>query len=150
MKKVISLTLAIMLCFAAMLSTAAMAAEAPAQKTEVTQLSNGVTVSVTTTVYPNYTRASTRYAEQEAKYTDNSGNLLFVYTLCANFTYNGSTSRCTSATSKVRETTFWKLDSSNEYYSGSTAYGQATFKGPFFDSMDADAQLTCDKNGNIS
>ena len=89
-------------------------------------------------------------ASKDYYYYSPDGDLCFVYTLMAEFYYNGTTRRAESASSSediyVRG---WGSTSNREWTSGATAYGKATFSGPNGEERNVSLSLTCDKNGNV-
>ena len=99
-------------------------------------------------------QSSTRSVTGSSKtytYWDSGNKKVFSYTLNGDFSYDGNTSKVTRVTySSNIYLSGWSLSSHNEYGSGSTAYGDATFKGPGGASEDVSLTLTCDKNGNIT
>ena len=88
-------------------------------------------------------------------YTSSNGITQWKATLKATFTYDGSTSRCTSVDSPsvVIYDNTWSLDSKSCSKSGNTATGNITMaKKLLLGSSKAPITLTlsCDKNGNLS
>ncbi len=98
---------------------------------------------------------STVSKSKTTKYYDSSNNLQWKATLTATFSYNGSTSSCTS--SSVSHTIYdnaWRNTYSSASKSGNTATGEFTFKhyvlGIPVKTVNKTLTLTCDKNGNVS
>lgn len=84
-----------------------------------------------------------------------SDKSLVSFKLTGTFTYNGSTSSCTSATysTTIYDDT-WKFTSKSASKSGNTATGKFTAKKYLLiipiQTVTKTITLTCDKNGNIS
>ena len=147
MKRLSLMGMALLLCIN--LFMISVSAAEPTQAVEQINYDDGTSLTITTTIYPNYTRASTRYATKEYAYTDAAGDLAFIYTLKGWFSYDGQTSSATSASAAVDiYKRGWSVTSHSEHCSGNTAYGSVTLKGPT-GYWSIDATLTCDRNGNI-
>ena len=147
MKRMITRTLTVLLCISALVSSA-LAAE-PDQITERVDYEDGSFLTITTTVYPVMTRASSRYATKEFAYTDAAGDKAFSYTLQGWFTYDNQTSEATNASAIIDIfKSGWTLNSNSEYCRNNTAYGRATFKGPA-GLQNVSGSITCDRYGNI-
>ena len=88
-------------------------------------------------------------------YYDSSNNLDWKASLTASFSYNGTTSSCTSASIGYNiYDNNWRLTSSDCSKSGATATGNFTFKhytlGIPTNTINRTLTLTCDPNGNIT
>lgn len=111
------------------------------------------TVSITNTVA---TRASkTRVGSIKHDYHDAGGDLDWSASMTATFTYDGSTSRCTSA--NTPEITIydniWSVYSKSSSKSGNTATGNVTMAAKQIigsSKFPVTLTLTCDKNGVLS
>lgn len=149
MKRIFTGIVALVFCLS--ICTSAALAAAPAQTTEeIEYYEDGSFLTITTTLYPTLSRASERYAEKQYKYTDNTGEAVYTYTLQGWFTYDLKTSEAIRAVAVIRvHKSGWTVTSYSEYCSGNTAYGNATFKGPLFVTRTVAATLTCDRYGNI-
>jgi hypothetical protein len=85
-----------------------------------------------------------------ATYVNAAGTAIWQLTVTGSFTYNGVSSRATSAdaTVYINNTTNAKFVSKNAYTSGATATGTATVT--YLDSRTTrSASVSCDKNGNL-
>lgn len=87
-------------------------------------------------------------------YYNADGVMLWRFTLKGTFIYNGTTSKCTSASSTVNiYGSGWYIDSKSASASGNKAIGSVTMKrkllGVVTSTKTVNATLTCDKNGNI-
>lgn len=76
-------------------------------------------------------------------------------TLSGSFTYNGTTSTCTSSSCSVAiYDSSWRTVSRSSSKSGNTAYGTATLEhivlGVVVSTSTHDLSLSCDKNGNLT
>lgn len=74
------------------------------------------------------------------------------YTLFATFTYNGSTSKCTSAShSETISNSYWSFTSAFASWTGNKAIGSYTAKcSSPSQTVSKTLTITCDANGNIS
>lgn len=147
MKRLSRIGLALLLCVNLLLSS--VSALEPAQAVEQISYDDGSCLTITTTIYSNNARSSSRYATKDYAYTDAAGDLAFVYTLKGWFSYDGQTSTATnvSASAAIHKSG-WDVTSHQEYCSGNTAYGNVTFKGPT-GYRSISASITCDRYGNI-
>lgn len=105
--------------------------------------------AIITTITSGVARANVADSKTYTYY-NSSNQRCFSYTLNATFTYDGRTASATSSSggaSIYRQG--WSLSSHNEYTSGSTAYGSATFSGPNDESRPVSLSLTCDKDGSV-
>ena len=110
-------------------------------------------ISITNTVA---TRASkTRVGSIKHDYHDAGGDLDWSASMTATFTYDGSTSRCTSA--NTPEITIydniWSVYSKSSSKSGNTATGNVTMAAKQIigsSKFPVTLTLTCDKNGVLS
>ena len=98
----------------------------------------------------------TRNAHKDVNHYNSSDELQWSYTIYGTFTVQeGVSSVCTSSTfSYSISAGGWSLTAHNNYYAGNTAYGTATFKKKVLfittNTVDVNAFITCDMNGNIS
>ena len=86
---------------------------------------------------------------------DSNGGVLWSATVVGNFTYNGSTSSCTSAScSTTIYHSSWSEKSCSAYPSGNSAIGNVTMVRKLLfivlETVPVTITLTCDKNGNLS
>ncbi len=100
-------------------------------------------------------KASTKSAQKSYNYHNNAGESLWTYTLSGTFTYNGTTSSCTSVyDSYTIENSNWHLDSRSCYKSGKSAYGSVTMKykvlGITTKTVSQDLTISCSAGGVIS
>ena len=84
-----------------------------------------------------------------------SGNTVWSYTIDASFSYNGSSSSCTSVSdSYTISNSNWHLNSRYHWKSGNTAYGSVTMDrkllGFTVESVTRDLTLSCSANGTLS
>ena len=98
----------------------------------------------------------TRSGHKDICHYNSSDELQWTYTLSGTFTVNeGVSAVCTSSTSSHSITASgWSLTANNNYYSGNTAYGDATFKKKVLfittNTVDINAHIACDAYGNLS
>lgn len=98
---------------------------------------------------------SSKGATLTSTITDSSGNVLAKYVLSASFTYNGSTSTCTSANHNTNAyANGWSFSSATSSKSGNTAYGSYTAVNKYLlitiQTVSGNVSISCDKNGNIT
>ena len=111
------------------------------------------TVSVTNTAA---TRASkTRVGSIKHDYHDAGGDLDWSASMTATFTYDGSTSRCTSANTPeiTIYNNIWSVYSKSSSKNGNTATGNVTMAAKQIigsSKFPVTLTLTCDKNGVLS
>ncbi|HIY64423.1 MAG TPA: hypothetical protein H9730_13370 [Candidatus Mediterraneibacter stercoripullorum] len=97
----------------------------------------------------------TRTASATTKYCSASGNTLWYVKVTATFTYNGSTSSCTSASATAGSySSAWKISGKSASRSGNKGKATATAT-QYVNSKPASSRtrtvtLTCDKDGNLS
>lgn len=99
--------------------------------------------------------AKTKTASRTTTYYSASGAALWYVTVTATFTYNGSTSSCTSASvSAGSYSSAWKISDKSASKSGNIGKATATAtrysNAKPIDTHTKTATLTCDKNGNLS
>lgn len=144
MKRTYALMIVLLLCLNILTSPAA-AFGAP----ERIDFDDGSYAIITTEIV-----SQTRTEISDSKtytYYNESKQRCFSYTLYATFTYNSITSsadECHYLVNIYRRG--WSLSTHQEYTSGSTAYGSATFSGPDGETHSVDLSLTCSKNGNVT
>jgi hypothetical protein len=102
-----------------------------------------------------YTRSTTTKSKT-ATYKSENGTSLWSVTVKGTFTYDGSTSICTSSSVSTNNySTSWKLSNAKSWKSGITANASVTAKqyhqdGTVLRTINKTVKLTCDKNGNLS
>ncbi|BDF70684.1 hypothetical protein CE91St41_20870 [Oscillospiraceae bacterium] len=147
MKKRLTAILTLLFCLSMCLPT--LAAEVSTTKaTQIIWFEDGSHAEIVTLVS---LARSTKSGSKSYTYWNSSNIKAFTYTLNGEFFYDTKTSRATSASASYSiYLSGWSLSSHDETASGSTVYGDATFKGPGGASEDVSLTLTCDKNGNIT
>lgn len=133
MKKTIALTLilAFLCCTAFCFSTSA----TTATKTTIKKLDNGDYIETIITYYEIDDRAATKSGSKTNNYKNSAGETMWSVTVYGTFTYNGTTSSCTSAShSASAYVSDWSIKSSSSSKSGNcaTANATATHKGLIF------------------
>ena len=98
---------------------------------------------------------SSKQTNKHFDHFDSNNQRQWTYTVTATFEYDGSASRCTSATDSFRILdNRWVCDSHSASPSGNTASGAFTMKEKFgiltLQTISETLTITCDKNGNIS
>lgn len=94
--------------------------------------------------------AKTRTGSKKTSYKNKSGDVLWYVKVTGKFTYNGSTSKCTSASaSAVSNSSSWKIIDKSSSRSGNKAIGKATAKEQST-SLTRTVTLSCSKTGKLS
>lgn len=102
------------------------------------------------TVHTAHATRSTASDSKEYIFYNRSSELQFIYTIYATFSYNGVTSSATSCKGYLDfYTPDWSCDSHDEYTSGNTAYGDASFSSTGGLTVPVSLSLTCSRNGTI-
>lgn len=136
------------------------------QSTILVSASTNETYSITKEYLPDgsYYETEIRYtparstitgASKTTTYKNASGNALWYVRVTANFTFNGSSSSCTSAKcSSESYSSSWKILKRESSRSRNTAYAAARagnyMAGVLIGTHDKTVSLTCDKKGNLS
>ena len=121
------------------------------------KIGDGITKEIITEQYneKKITRqSSTRSGRKTINYK-NGSTILWSLTVYGNFTYNGTSAICTSASvSTTCPASDWKIKSAYAAKSGSTAIGYVTSNkyvwGIVVKTINDDVSLTCSKTGELS
>lgn len=122
---------------------------------------DGTYLETVITVFPSvnnsstYSTTKTCSGSKVATLKNSDGDTLFSVTVYGNFTYDGSTSKCTSASVACFFTDDdWYYVNKSAEKSGNKAIGHVTGKlmmaGITIRTQTVDVTLTCDKNGKLS
>lgn len=111
---------------------------------------------IETEIITEQTRSTITNARKRSTYKSASGAALWYGEVTASFYFDGSTSRCTSASASAGTySNLWKIRSKSASRSGST--GTATISASSYSTTGAvvgttqlKVSLSCDKNGNLS
>lgn len=108
-----------------------------------------------TIIYENTLARATKSGTKTVNYRNAAGNIVWSVSVHGNFTYNGSTSSCTSSTvSTTCPSNLWKIISKSARKSGSSAIGEATAKlyynGILKQTLTREVRLTCSESGTLS
>lgn len=100
-------------------------------------------------------RSTINNARKTSTYKSSSGQALWYVTVTANFSFNGSTSRCTSASVTAGSYhSVYKISSKSSGRNGNTGWASAIAdvysNGNYVSSMTRTVNISCDKNGNVS
>lgn len=155
MKKTFIISLVIMLIYCTIFSLPVNAADSIEKKeTTIQFLDNGDYIETTIIYYKTDSRAATKSGSKTASYTESDGDVMWTVTVNGTFTYNGTTSSCTSVS---RSTTApganWSIKSSSCSKSGNcaTATATATHKGVLISKdYSMTANLYCSPYGILS
>lgn len=111
-----------------------------------------ITYDTTTSQISPATTTRTKSASKTHNIKNTFNTTLASFTLSANFTYDGSTSKCTSAShSEVIYNSHWSFSSATASWTGNMAIGSyiAKCSSPS-QTVSKTLTITCDANGNIS
>ena len=162
MKKIITLLTMTAIIWSALYSGSTAKALVVAQaQTETILLENGDYLEETITDVPVYSSgisilstAKTITKTKTAKYKNASGKVLWSVSIRATFTYDGSTSKCTSCShSTTCPAKTWKIKSVSSSKSGNSATAKVTAtQTSESESRDFTKSVTikCSKNGTVS
>lgn len=96
-------------------------------ETTVEVLDNGDYIKTYITYYDTNTRAATKSGSKTSEYVNSDGEVMWSVTVHGTFTYNGTTSSCTSAShSTTAPGDNWSIKSSSSSKSGYCASATAT------------------------
>lgn len=133
MKKSISITLIIAVICCTFLSLSVGAASENYSVVDIEFLNNGdyietVISDIDEQVVPSVGRTSKSITKTKTRYYKNSeGTVLWSVSITGTFTYNGTTSTCTSCSHKTTSpASAWSIKSSSHSKSGNTATARAT------------------------
>jgi len=125
MKKTLALTLLLTLLCCAIFCFPVNATES--NKVTIKRLDNGDYIETIITYSENDDRAATRSGSKTNNYKNSAGETLWSITVNGTFTYNGTTSSCTSAShSASAYAEGWSIKSSSSSKSGNCATANAT------------------------
>mgnify|MGYP004668836353 FL=1 len=92
----------------------------------------------------------TRTGSKKTSYKNKSGDVLWYVKVTGKFTYNDSTSKCTSASATAASnSSSWKITDKSSSKSGNKAIGKATAKEQST-SLTRTVTLSCSKTGKLS
>lgn len=159
MKKIIAFVLSAVIIID-ILPTISANAECNSTESEIFYYDDGsyavitITYGLASNVEVN-TSKSIKSGSKTFSYYDDSGALKWTATLTASFTYDGSTSSCTSANCTVTiYDSDWYVISNNSGYTGNTATANVTMRrrylGVTVKTVPVTITLSCDANGNLS
>lgn len=125
MKKTIALTLLLTLLCCTIFVFSASATEST--KVTIEKLDNGDYIETIITYNENDDRAATRSGSKTNNYKNSDGETLWSITVNGTFTYNGTTSSCTSVSrSAAAYADGWSIKNSSSSKSGNCATANAT------------------------
>lgn len=121
----VALIFTLIICFA--FCTSASAVQATKTETTIEYLDNGDYIETIITYYETNSRAATKSGSKTSNYKDGNGDTMWSVTVNGTFTYNGTTSSCTSVSrSTTAPGTNWSIKSSSCTKSGYCASATAT------------------------
>lgn len=100
-------------------------------------------------------RSSSKTASKTSTFYNGNDEALWYVKVIGEFTYTGSSSKCTSASvSAASYVSTWKVSNKSSSYSGNTAKASATgklyFGNAVVDTVNKTVSLTCSANGDLS
>lgn len=127
MKRLLTLSLVTILLFSAVFCMSVSAQTIIKTEQNIEHLDNGDYIETTITYYETNSRAATRSGSKTSSYKNSLGDVLWSVTVYGTFTYNGTTSTCTSAShSTTAPGTYWSIKSVSSRKSGYSAIADAT------------------------
>lgn len=127
MKRLFAISLIIILILCSVFCIPASAVEATKTETTIEYLDNGDYIETTITYFETNTRVATKSGSKKSEYKDGNGVTMWSVTVNGTFTYNGTTSSCTSVSrSTTAPGTNWSIKSSSCTKSGNCASATAT------------------------
>ena len=102
-----------------------------------------------------FSTTQTKSGSKTQRYVNSSGATLWYVTVHAFFTYNGSTSSCTSAdVTAESNSSAWKVTNKSSWKSGNTGYASATghqynILGMETNTLSRTVSISCTKNGTL-
>ena len=102
-----------------------------------------------------FSATQTKSGSKTQRYVNSSGTTLWYVTVHASFTYNGSTSSCTSAdVTAESNSSSWKVTNKSSWKSGNTGYASATghqynILGMETNTLSRTVSISCTKNGTL-
>ena len=122
--------------------------------TDYEYLSDGSFYETITYVNNEMTRGS-RTSSKITTFYNGDKKAMWYVKVTATFTYNGSTSKCTSATADAESyVNTWRIDRKSASRGGNSATATATAQrlvaGTVVETVTKSVTLSCDKNGNLS
>ncbi|MBQ2943721.1 MAG: hypothetical protein IJD93_03355 [Ruminococcus sp.] len=127
MKKTLIITLILTLICCSALCVPASAVETTKTETTIQYLENGDYIKTTITYFETNSRAATKSGSKTSEYYNNDGDTMWSVTVYGTFTYNGTTSSCTSVSrSASAYDSSWSIKSSSCSKSGNCASATAT------------------------
>ncbi len=127
MKRTLIITLILSIICCSALCIPASAVEATETKTTIEYLDNGDYIETIITYYETNTRAATKSGSKTTNYKNSSDEIMWSVTVNGTFTYNGTTSSCTSVSrSAAAYDSSWSIKSSSCSKSGNCATATAT------------------------
>jgi hypothetical protein len=159
MKKILSIAIIVITMIAMSVPSFADTSNPSIVSEATTYMSDGsyyvTTINESTTGNMIQAASSTKTGTKRTTYYNSSGASLWYVEVTGTFTYNGSTSSCTSATvSAASQASNWVISSTSASKSGNQAKGSATAK--FYNgsiviqTVSKTVILTCSKTGTLT
>jgi hypothetical protein len=156
-RKLVSIAISLVLVFT--MSASVFADSNTIVDTDIEYLPDGSYYETVTTetvpLFTAYSTTSTLTGTKTMNYKNGAGAILWTFTVTGKFSYNGSSSSCTSAsvTASAPHAT-WSIASKSSSKSGNKASASATAKkyldGSVVQTVSQTITLTCSANGTLS
>jgi len=127
MKRLLVLSLIATLIGSVIFCLPASAEENLTTETSIVYLDNGDYIETSITYFETISRAATQSGSKTRSYKNSAGEVMWSVTVYGTFTYNGTTSTCTSAShSTTAPGSYWSIKSASSRKSGYSAIADAT------------------------
>lgn len=128
MKRILAVSMIMVLVVCTIFCVSVSATETPIKtETSIEILENGDCIKTYITYYDTNSRAATKSGSKTKEYENSDGEVMWSVTVYGTFTYNGTTSSCTSAShSTTAPGSTWSIKSSSSSKSGNCATATAT------------------------
>ncbi len=148
------LCLVLSICY----SSTTLASDYTDSSTTIEVLDDGSYIETTIETTPSinlFVVTSTKSGKKTSSHKDSSGRTLWSVTVNGTFSYNGTSSKCTSSTiSTTCPSSMWKLSGKSASKSGATATASVVGKkygnGTVTKTINRSVSLTCSKTGKLS
>lgn len=121
---------------------------------EIRYFADGSTIEVSQREVPSFRASGSKNGAKDYTFKDSSGNVEWIYTILASFTYNGSSATCTNVWDNVTiKEGNWKKYSASFSRSGNMGYSHFVMKrymlGIPMQTVEDNASIGCNANGGL-
>lgn len=151
MKRIFAISLIAVLFVSVIFCLPIAAVENIKTETTIEYLENGDYIETTITEYETNARVATKSGSKTKSYKNSAGEVMWSVTVHGTFTYNGSTSQCTSAGhSTTAPGSLWSIKSVSSRRSGYSAIADATANySPTNSNYSMSVSLYCNAYGTL-